>query len=58
MAFFPGPVGDRLQASGIFDFDAAVFSTLWANRTREEFLSYVQYYLSDHRILWASFATT
>ena len=57
MACFPGPVEDRMEASGVFDFDGAVFRSLWESRTPEEFYGYVQYYISDHRILWAAFST-
>ena len=58
MAFFPGPVEDRLEASGVFDYDGAVFQTLWNTRPPSDFYTYLAYYLSDHRVLWASFATT
>lgn len=58
MAFFPGPVEDRMEASGVFDHDGAVFKALWDNRARVDFYGFVQYYLSDHRILWASFDTS
>ncbi len=56
MAFFPG-VGDRLESSGVFDFDGAIFKTLWNSRSPKDFYGYLQYYISDHRILWASFRT-
>jgi hypothetical protein len=56
MAFFPG-VGDRLESSGVFDFDGAIFKTLWSSRSQNDFYAYLQYYISDHRPLWTSFRT-
>jgi hypothetical protein len=56
MALFPGPIEDAISATGVFDFDGAVFRDLWGNGTKAEaskFRSYVKYYLSDHRPLWA-----
>lgn len=55
MAFFPGPMYDAREMSGVFDFDGAVFSTLYDSRSEADFLAYVRYYLSDHRPLWSSF---
>jgi endonuclease/exonuclease/phosphatase family metal-dependent hydrolase len=55
IAFFPGETGDAFESAGVFDFDGAVFTSLWKERGREDFLAYVRYYLSDHRPLWASF---
>jgi endonuclease/exonuclease/phosphatase family metal-dependent hydrolase len=55
MAFFPGPVQDAVEATGVFDFDGAIFSTLYENRSEKDFLAYVKYYISDHRPLWTSF---
>jgi hypothetical protein len=54
IAFFPGPEGEEaFEQVAVFDFDGAVFATLWRTRSRAEFLAYVRYHLSDHRILWA-----
>jgi hypothetical protein len=56
MAVFPGAMGDAITATGVFDFDGAVFRDLWGNGTKAEaskFRSYPKYYLSDHRPLWA-----
>ena len=41
---------------GIFDFDGAVFRDLWGETkaAQARFRSYVRYYLSDHRPLWAA----
>jgi hypothetical protein len=47
---------DAITATGVFDIDGAVFRDLWGNGTKAEaskFRSYVRYYLSDHRPLWA-----
>ena len=40
---------------GIFDFDEALFPYLWQTRTEKQFRSFLRYYISDHRILWAEF---
>lgn len=55
MAVFPGPVQKAITAAGVFDFDGAVFADLWgeARSQQAKFRSYVRYYLSDHRPLWA-----
>jgi endonuclease/exonuclease/phosphatase family metal-dependent hydrolase len=53
MAVFPGPMQDAISASGIFDFDGAVFRRLWERVQLRTFRAYVKYYLSDHRPLWA-----
>lgn len=56
IAFFPGEVSQAFTGrAGVFDFDGAVFAGLWQKKTRAQFLAYVRYYLSDHRILWAEF---
>lgn len=44
------------MSAGVFDFDDAVFRSLYEDETRD-FLAYVRYYLSDHRPLWAQFKT-
>ena len=56
MAVFPGQMEDAIEQSGVFDFDGALFRTLWGPAKKEEttFRSYVKYYLSDHRPLWTS----
>ena len=55
MALFPGPLKDAVAQLGIFDFDGAIFQSLWGStkEQREKFFQYVQYYISDHRPLWA-----
>ena len=56
IAFFPGQTQDEFTGrSGVFDFDGALFATLWETRGREDFLAYMRYYISDHRVLWAEF---
>jgi hypothetical protein len=43
----------------VFDFDGALFQSLWNDpqRTQSQFRGYVKYHISDHRPLWAEFAT-
>jgi endonuclease/exonuclease/phosphatase family metal-dependent hydrolase len=55
MAVFPGPMEEAIEQSGVFDFDGALFRDLWGPTEKEQsrFRSYVKYYLSDHRPLWA-----
>lgn len=56
IAFFPGETQNEFTGrSGVFDFDGALFRTLWQTRGRKDFLAYMRYYISDHRILWAEF---
>ena len=40
---------------GVFDFDGAIFNKLWQTKTPKLFLSYLRYYISDHRPMWAEF---
>jgi endonuclease/exonuclease/phosphatase family metal-dependent hydrolase len=56
MAVFPGPMEEAIEQTGVFDFDGALFQDLWGPTKKEQsrFRSYVKYYLSDHRPLWAS----
>ena len=54
--FFPGDnKKDFTGNMGIFDFDGALFPDLWQTRTEKQFRSFLRYYISDHRILWAEF---
>lgn len=58
IAFFPGPVANMFSGNhGVFDFDGALFETLWnnPNRTEADFQAYMRYYISGHRIMWAQF---
>jgi len=55
MAVWPGTLESAIKQVGIFDFDGAVFRTLWGAGTeaqQKRFFEYVQYYVSDHRPLW------
>ena len=36
-------------------FDGGVFKALWQSKTPSQFRSYIRYYMSDHRPLWAEF---
>jgi len=56
MAFFPGPTRDRFtERMGVFDFDGVLFHELWETHTKIQFASYIRYYISDHRPVWAEF---
>ncbi len=57
VAYFPTGAGARFTGkSGVFDFDGAVFAELWKTKTPVQFRSYIRYFLSDHRPLWAEFS--
>jgi endonuclease/exonuclease/phosphatase family metal-dependent hydrolase len=61
IAFFPGTTKDRFTGQcNVFDFDGALFKELWSDPTRtpSQFRGYVRYHISDHRPLWAEFATS
>jgi len=54
--FFPGKTNEEFTGNiGVFDFNGAIFKTLWNTKTFAQFNSYVRYYISDHRPLWAEF---
>lgn len=55
ISFMPGPARDAFVNAGVFDFDGAVFAKVWDERTPAQFKSYLRYYLSDHRPVWAQF---
>ena len=59
VAFFPVPTKDRFTgACNVFDFDGALFQDLWADAdAKSQVRDYVRYHISDHRPLWAEFAT-
>ncbi len=59
MGVFPGPMEEAIEHLGVFDFDGALFRALWGPTKAEQtkFRSYVKYYLSDHRPLWAQLKT-
>jgi hypothetical protein len=49
VAFFPGEsAADFTGQAGAFDFDGALFAELWRTRSREDFLAYLRFHLSDH----------
>lgn len=59
--FFPRTAtGAYTGRAGVFDFDGAIFSGLWnrSDTTPARFRSYLRYYISDHRPLWAELRTT
>ena len=58
MAFFPGPIEDRIRGSGVFDFDNALFKHLWNSRSQADFMAHMRYYISDPRILWVTLDTS
>ena len=56
IAFFPGATKQSFTGNkGVFDFDQVVFPTLW-QQSQANFKTYIKYYLSDHRPMWAEFA--
>lgn len=60
LAFFPPGESQQalVKASEVFDFDGALFKSLWDDpaRTKEDYFDYVRYHISDHRLLWAELA--
>ena len=60
MVFAPGGISRRIKDSGVFDFDKAVFSSLWdklndqmpKSRAISKFNAHVKHHISDHRPLW------
>jgi hypothetical protein len=65
IVFAPGELRDRIESAGVFDFDNAVFRTLWKQhsnalpkmRAVRRFNRYVRFHLSDHRPTWALLRT-
>lgn len=64
--FFPGQLDEEFTGNiGVFDYDGGVFGALWerleqdhgANMAKKRFTTYLRYYISDHRPLWAEFKT-
>jgi hypothetical protein len=59
IAFFPSRTDENFSGNmGVFDFDNALFKTLWSDRSRKkqkQFFQYIRYYIADHRPLWAEF---
>lgn len=53
--YFPEQSEPKLKAMGVFDYDTAIFSSLWqgaAAQDRVKFSAYLRYYMSDHRPVW------
>ena len=58
IAFFPGNTREQFTGEmNVFDFDGALFRDLYTSRSREQFLAYTRFHISDHRPLWAEFKT-
>ncbi|WP_456382627.1 endonuclease/exonuclease/phosphatase family protein [Hydrogenimonas sp.] len=59
IAFFPSRTKENFSGKmGVFDFDNALFKTLWSSTSRKKqrrFFQYIRYYIADHRLLWAEF---
>ena len=57
IAFFPGESqNDFTGQKGVFDFDAVLFQDLW-QQSQANWKTYIKYYVSDHRPMWAQFRT-
>ncbi len=62
VVFAPGDAESRVRQSGVFDFDNAVMKSRWRRLLREHegntrkastaFFKYIQFYYSDHRLIW------
>jgi endonuclease/exonuclease/phosphatase family metal-dependent hydrolase len=54
IAYFPDESKALLDgASGVFDYDGALFPDLWQEgRNKAQFMAYLRYYVSDHRLMW------
>ena len=58
IAFFPAQtLNDFTGQKGVFDFDAVLFQDLW-QQSQPNWKTYVKYYVSDHRPMWAEFRIT
>ena len=55
IAFFPGETAEYSKRVDVFDYDNALWRTLFETRSLKQFLAYCRYYASDHRPLWAQF---
>ena len=60
IAYFPAQSKHLLAGpTGIFDYDGAIFPTLWANGTNtKNFNAYLRYYISDNRPMWVQLKPT
>jgi hypothetical protein len=54
IAYFPAQSKHLLAGpTGIFDYDGAIFPSLWNNGANtKNFNAYLRYYISDHRPMW------
>lgn len=53
--YFPEQTEPKLGAMGVFDYDTAIFRSLWMGAAKEDktrFSAYLRYYISDHRPVW------
>ena len=65
IAFAPTSLRNRVVSHGVFDFDAAVFSSKWKRLVEDNthskavkaFNRYLRFYLSDHRPVWTELET-
>lgn len=66
MTFAPGTIERRIKSFDVFDFDKAIFLTLWKKliegttkgKAIRIFRSHVRYHISDHRPLWVQLDIT
>ncbi len=66
MLFTPGGMKNRIEDSGVFDFDKAIFKPLWTKlnqnmtkaRALSKFNAHVKHHISDHRPLWVQLDIT
>jgi len=65
IAFAPTALRNRISNYGVFDFDAAIFTSKWNDlaqtrthsKTVKAFNAYLRYYISDHRPIWVELKT-
>lgn len=50
-AFLPG-IKNMIKSGGVFDFDGALFTSLWDVNKPNILRNYLRYYISDHRPRW------
>lgn len=46
---------NSIEVTGVFDFDEAIFSTLYETWTKAVFLPNTRYFIPVHRPLWSAF---
>ncbi len=57
IAIVPG-LKNRVEASGVFDFDGAIFRGIWNEQASSYWRTCTKYYISDHRPLWVQLRLT